>query len=149
MPGTVTLFMGTYQSGHGTVAAEGSIQIGATIVAFGNLVNAKPAGLVDGTNNFFASGGTGNFNSAINTTGNAEVFWQSATFTGLSAGAQAYTISGMNSVNWADDNSGDSNWSGTLTIPTSSVAGVPEPGTVAMLGMGILLVGLRARRKAA
>jgi hypothetical protein len=145
--GTVTIYMGTYQSGHGTVAAEGAITIGAQSVNFGSVTasGAKPAGLIDGANNFFASGGTGNFNSSTNGTGYAEVFWQSATLVGLAAGSNGYTISGMGSVNWADVNSGAANWTGTLTIPQSSIS-TPEPGALALLGLGLAGLGFARRR---
>ncbi|NKB37185.1 MAG: PEP-CTERM sorting domain-containing protein [Gammaproteobacteria bacterium] len=144
--GSVTVYLGTYQSGHGTVAPEGAITIGTQTVNFGNLISggAKPSVLVDGVNNFFSSG-AGSYTSATNTTGRTQVFWQSATLTGLTAGMHTYTISSMFTINWADWGGAGSNWTGTVDIPNSSVQ-TPEPAMLALFGLGLAGLGFSRKR---
>ena len=163
-PGSVTVAMGTYSSGHGSLFAQGSIALigGPSAVqspipvsgpigpiAFGNHTLVKPVQLIDGTNNFFASGTStvGEYNSAVNNTSLPETNWQTATFTGLAAGWYTYQITGMTAVNWADLNSNLSNWTGTLFIPGSSVVSTPDSGSaLAMLGAALLgFVTIRRR----
>ena len=144
--GSVTVYMTTYLSGHsGGVQNEGAITIGGTTINFGNLISSKPAALIDGVNNWFHPGSGTNFTSATNTTGRAEVHWQSATFTGLLAGNHGYTISGMNTVDWANWGTGASNWTGVLNIPNSSIQ-TPEPGVLALLGLGLAGLGFSRKR---
>jgi hypothetical protein len=150
-PGAVTIWMGTYS--HGTPSNLGSLTIGGSTVAFNLLTTGMPAGLVLGTNYFFApySGGAqGQYDQPTNTmsgTGAEPTQWQGVTVTGLSAGLQAYSITGMTTAQWADWSSGQSNWTGSVFIPGSSV-NVPEPTTFALAGLALLGLGL-SRRKAA
>jgi hypothetical protein len=46
-----------------------------------------------------------------------------ATFYGLTAGIYTYQLSGMTSANWNNVNSFQDNWTGTIVIPNSSIAG--------------------------
>jgi VPDSG-CTERM motif len=163
-PGSVTIAMGTYTAGHGTVQAEGAITLisGPGIppsvgpVSFGGLTTVKPAQLIDSgpTQNNFFTDGTGNpgYSALVNTTV-AQVGvianWQLATFTGLAAGTYTYQITGMNTVDWANYGTGDANWTGTLVIPGSSVTpgGVPDSGSsIALLGLALVgMAGLKRK----
>ena len=148
-PGSVIIWMGSYHTGssiEGTISLDGGAAISATsqvaTAAFG-----LPAGLILGTNVFYASGGLGNYTLSTPCTGcPGPTNWQGFLFSGLTAGDHSYTVAGMNSVVWADWNTGQANWTGTLNIPGGSV-GVPEPGTLTLLGIGLLGLGLSRRRR--
>ena len=122
--------------------------------AFNMVSSTLPVGLTLGSNYFYTpmtggsccTGVTGQFNSSTNGTGQTVTRWQGVTFSGLTAGTYSYSITGMNSVNWADWNSNTSNWTGLLDIPGSSVS-VPEPATLALLGFGFAGLGFSRRRK--
>lgn len=156
--GSVTVVLGSY---HNSGSPEGSIQLTAgpagpsSVIFFTDLVTVKPGDLIDGTNNFFASTNpnsdpTSTFDAPTNTTGQSVVRWQSVTFAGLTAGDYTYQISGMNSDVWEDWNSLENNWEGQLTITGEAVVGVlPEPGTLAVLGLGLMGIGYARRRKTA
>jgi len=156
--GSVTVVLGSY---HSSGAPEGSIQLTAgptgpsSVIFFTDLVTAKPGDLIDGTNNLFASSSPGSdpsstFDALSNSTGSTPVRWQSVTFTGLTAGDYTYQISGMNSDIWNDWNSLTANWQGQLTITGEAVVGVlPEPGTLAVLGLGLAGIGYARRKRAA
>ncbi len=146
-PGSVTIWMGSY---HGTLL-QGSLTIGGSSYAFNQLTGALPSGLTFGTNTFYASGnGTlGEYNSSTSPTSLGINGWQGVTVTGLSAGTQLYTISGMTSANWADWNTGQSNWTGSIFIPDSSVAGIPEPASLALVAASLLGLGMTRRRRQA
>lgn len=159
VPGSVTIVLGTYD--HGANVFQGSITLtaGPTVPPsvtqnFTSVLLAKPAGLIDGTNNFYADAvGFGNnlpsnsFNQSTNTVGLGPVVeWMAASFTGLTAGVYTYQLAGLTSVNWTNVNSDASNWTGTLVIPETSISGVPDAGsTLAMLGLA--LGGLAAVRR--
>lgn len=156
--GSVTITLGSY---HGSGANEGAIQLIAgptgpsAVISFTDLVTSKPGDLVDGTNNFFGSAGccgdpAGTFDELSNLTGSPVVRWQSATFTGLTAGEYTYQISGMNTAIWEDWGSLTNNWQGQLTITGETIVGeLPEPGTIAVLGLGLVGIGFARRKRAA
>lgn len=158
-PGSVTLAMGTYD--HGGSIFEGAMALIAgpvttAPVSFTSVTNVKPGDLVDGVNNFYADAtpatwgalAADSFTSATNTVGLGPVVnWQELTFTGLTAGIYTYQLSGMNSANWSNINSFTNNWTGTLVISREVTGNVPEPGSLALIGLA--LAGLAASRRRA
>lgn len=162
-PNAVTVWLGTY--GHGGHHLEGSMQLqgvmgtvyGPTIVAFHILTadNAKPAGLVDGVNNFFDP--TGNFTNVPLVGVDPNLFggvnhWQGATFAGLSPGDYQFTWIPANNPTqeWSILNpnmNGVFNLSGQIVNPPT---GVPDSGVTWMMLLGSFgLVAALRRRMAA
>ncbi|MCB1959174.1 MAG: hypothetical protein KDE68_01405, partial [Rhodocyclaceae bacterium] len=115
-PGSVTIWLGSY---HTNAPNEGSLTLDGVTQAFDMVSNVLPTGLVVGSNYFFATSTAtaGEFTASTNTSGIDVVRWQGVTFTGLAAGDYLYSVTGMNTVNFADWNSDQSNWTGTLNIP--------------------------------
>lgn len=145
-PGSVTIWLGSY---HTDAPNEGSLTLNGVTKAFDMVSDSLPTGLTEGSNYFYAdtvSGAQGDYDAPTNLTCCSVTRWQGVTFTGLAAGDYAYSISGMFSVDWADWNSDEANWRGMVNIPTSS-AGVPEPTSMALFGLGMLgLAGARRRK---
>ncbi|MEH6627630.1 MAG: PEP-CTERM sorting domain-containing protein [Motiliproteus sp.] len=150
VPGSVTVWLGSY---HTSAAFEGSMTLLGDTQAFNTFSVTQPVGLTLGTNLFYAigtsgAGATGQFDQPTDTVAGLPIIsWQGVTFAGITAGDHAYSITGMNSANWSDWNSSTPNWTGTLNIPTSSVGDptVPEPGTLALLALGLAGIGFRKR----
>jgi len=107
-PGSVTFWAGSYHACTG--GNEGGLDlIGAnsnpfpsTLATFsGGISCSKPAGLVDGVNNFYAnSNAAGPLVSSISVIGAqwAPVMWQSLTFTGLTAGDYRFDLNNINTT---------------------------------------------------
>jgi len=151
-PGSVNVFMGSY---HGGTYTEGSITIGGVTMAFasaglGDLsYGTGTLGMTLGLDAFYADNTVaGSYTALVNNTCCTLASWQSATFTGLSAGWHTYSITGMSSAHWADWNSSSPNWTGRLFIPGSSTGGqVPAPAALGFLGLGLAGLGIARRRR--
>lgn len=170
-PGAVTIWLGTYSSGHAALINEGSMQLeGALGTIFGpetkffNLlagvgVGLKPAGLIDGTTNFYAPNGSttvGNNDPLVDTEASFNLLcgacgpvdrWQGVTFFGLTPGDYQFTwIPIANpTLQWDILNN---NMNGIFRISGEVTGGttVPEPGTYTMMFLGLALVGFVKHR---
>ena len=167
-PGSVIVWLGTYNHSTATHHLEGSMNLigvngnpfPSTTVAFtlGAGVGpapfnntAKPAGLIDGVTNFYGCDAT----AALTATcvGSAASFgqpdhWQGALFTGLSAGDYQFTWTPIANPTqeWSLLNA---NMNGIFTLGGSVINPVPEPTTLSLLGIGLLggaFVGRRRRQ---
>ena len=164
--GAVTVWLGTYD--HGIPTNEGSMNLvgvngttfASTTLAFNILtaegVGFKPAGLIDGTTNFYIAGlsngplvsSEASFNAACPACGPVQ-HWQGATFAGLSAGDYQFTW--VPQINPTAEWSPLSNMDGVFTLSGAVVNpnGVPEPGSLALLGVAIAGLAAARRRRAA
>jgi hypothetical protein len=160
-PGAVTIWLGTYSTGHASLINEGGMRLeGVLGTVFGpdeqNFsllagvgVGFKPAGLIDGTTNFFAPNKTDalvDSDVPYMTTGcpacGVIERWQGVTFTGLTAGNYLFTWLPIQFPTlqwdiWNPNMNGIFSLSreivGDLPPPSQSV---PEPGLLGLLGIG-------------
>ncbi len=156
-PGEVTFWTGSYSHG-GTPVNEGIGTLTGVSVPYGpvsnpfNLgpVNVKPAGLVDGTNNFFW--GPSPFPFPLSTDPNlfgGVVWWQGVTFASLVPGTYSFTCGTQCGVTaqWASlTQAGGQAGAVQVTLQAGDIGGgqVPEPAGLAVLGLA--LAGLAAVR---
>lgn len=176
--GEVTFWMGNYTHGSpGDVPTEGSLGLvgengtdyGPTQSLFDMNTLAKPTGLVDGTNYFYASGGVGaNGNPLVDSFASSYITtcpgcgpvtaWQGVTIGGLSAGDYRFNfIEQFNpTADWTEWNDslnsiftlGVGDIGGSDEVPPLST--VPLPAAFPLYGAGIAIlgfVGWRKRRK--
>jgi IPTL-CTERM motif len=167
--GSVTFFTGSYSHG-GTPVNEGTATLTGVTVVYNQVVNfnippvgTKPAGLVDGTNNFFWGplvGSTYPFPVSVDPVlFGGVVWWQGVTFTGLVPGTYTFTCGNNCGVTaqWQSLNSGAGE---TVTVnltgsvigggggPAADIPTVSEWGLIlsALLLLAMGLFTLRFRR---
>jgi hypothetical protein len=155
--GAVDIWMGSYHSGS-TANIEGSLTLtgtngnsyAANTVNFSLWDNNKPAGLVDGVNNFYAAAGT----SLDDGTWWADEYpsypitsWQGVSFTGLVAGDYDFSYDCTDCSNhWTPWHSGLTS-SFTLTSEVITGSTIPEPSVIGLFTAGLFGLGLVRRRK--
>lgn len=169
--GDVNLWLGSYHTfgqgdgpdleGSARLQGLGALSAYDTTTAFsysegtnGSSVALPPSGLVLGTNLFtsVSYGGSSTSQSALN-----DIYsWEAATLTGLSAGDYVFTYVPIAnpSAHWAPWHDLDNI---TLTLTAGDTGGggstagteVPEPATLAILGVGLAGLGYVRRKRAA
>lgn len=169
-PGEVTFWTGSYAHGGGVIN-EGTLTLTGVSLVFSQSVNfniaptsVKPAGLIDGTNNFFwntstTPGFSYDFPVSVDPIlFGGVVVWQGVTFTGLNAGTYDVTCGATcgASAQWSSLSTAGAvqNLSGGVgadtlrfTLNAGDIGGgVPEPASIALTGVGAaVLVALRRR----
>jgi hypothetical protein len=161
--GAVDLWMGSYHTGT-TANFEGSLTLtgingnsyAANTVNFSLWDSNKPAGLVDGVNNFYAASSMGSGTSiddgtyyATNYQGTygAATNWQGVSFTGLTAGDYDFSYACVGcTAYWDPWNDGLAS-SFTLTAAVITGSPIPEPAVLALFTAGLFGLGLVRRRK--
>lgn len=153
-PGSVTFYGGSYHDESEGLNNEGFIQLqgvngtvyGPVIQPFtGGIIADKPAGLVDGTNNFYANPNAAGPMLATNNLGLTVDIWQAVTFTNLVAGDYQFNFNGLNTT--ARFAPWNASLASTFTLTGSVVNPVPEPGMLLLFGSGLAAAGALRRRR--
>jgi fibronectin-binding autotransporter adhesin len=160
-PGAVTFWFGTYHQCTESPPTEGSFNVvgvngtvyPSTTVPFSLTTSSKPAGLIDGTTNFYATNAGPLANTDVDGLGPV-VCWQGVTFNGLAVGSYKFTYIPVASptVKWAP-------WNTQVTTNTANLSQGVVQGTPAaqiptldpmMLGLLALMIAAMAllRRRA-
>ncbi len=158
-PGSVTFYTGSYHSlAENGGNNEGTLTLTGVTVAFGPVTTAfniapvatRPAGLVDGTNNFFWSGSccNGAFpNDNPTIPGGTPQIWQGVTFSGLSAGDYDFSCGATCGTSAVFNSWGAGTERVTLSGAVVGPPAVPEPATIVLLGLGLAGLGLYGRKR--
>ena len=173
-PGTVAVWLGTYNHGTSSHHLEGSMNLvgvngnpfASTTVAFTLSAGVgtspawtgtpgyqagKPAGLIDGTTNFYGCNNSGPLTNTC--TGSAASFgqpdhWQGALFAGLQAGDYQFTWTPIANptAEWSVINP---NMNGIFTIDGSVINPnvVPLPAGLPLMAGALSILGFGAMRK--
>jgi hypothetical protein len=162
-PGSVTFWYGTYHS-FAAPFTEGSFNLvgvapntyPSTTVSFTLSVGTKPAGLVDGTTNFYACNPNNLCSSNVSGFPGPAVKWQGVTFTGLAAGQYQFTYipQAVPTADWAPINTAVQTSNVTLSgaVVGAAPAEIPTLSVWAMVGLSLLLavgavVAMRRQRR--
>ncbi|HVE48272.1 MAG TPA: IPTL-CTERM sorting domain-containing protein [Casimicrobiaceae bacterium] len=156
--GSVIIYSGSYAHG-GTPVNEGVATLTGVTVTYNQSlpfnippVATKPAGLVDGTNNFFwgPANSMGVYPFPVSTDPvlfGGVVTWQGVTFTGLSPGTYTFTCGNSCGVTqqWQSLNTG-ANETVTIVLTSGSIGGGGAPPTTANIPTlsewGLILLAL-------
>ena len=126
--GVVTIHYGGYHPGAGPEGDVTITRIGGGYTAtkpVAATTSTRPSGLVDGTNNFFATSCSGGSLSTA-------VIWQSATFTGVPSGQYTIQLTGSFTINWQPCNSNISSPTSIVVIDAAPpvISGLPSNMTL-------------------
>lgn len=165
--GAVTVWLGTYSSGHAGPINEGSLKLEGISTLFGPVTTAfnlltctgalacKPTGLIDGTTNFYIPNisdpnaalvnDESGFNASCPACGPVD-HWQGVTFAGLAAGTYQFTWvpAASPTAQWDIINN---NMNGVFDLSGVINPGVPEPGSLALVGLAMFGLAAAQRRR--
>jgi len=159
-PGSVTFWYGTYHSCSENPPHEGSFNLvgingtsfPSTTVAFTLSASNKPAGLVDGTTNFWATNAGPLANSDVDGLGPV-LCWQGVTFSNLAVGSYQFTYLPIASpsAKWAPWNTQVT--TNAVNLSQGVVQGGPpqeiptlDPAMLALLAAAVAAMALMSRR---
>ena len=121
---SITIYYGSYHSGtsrpEGTVSLIGPVTLSQVTT---NVVATKPAGLIDGTNNFYAGSCNG---GSLGT----PIVWESATFTNVPSGTYSIQLTGSFTINWQPCDASISSGAATFVIDTNPPVITSVPGNI-------------------
>jgi len=159
-PGSVTFWYGTYHDCSESPPHEGSFNLvgtngnsfPSTTVAFTLASPTKPAGLIDGTTNFYTTNANTLASTDVDGIGPANC-WQGVTFNNLAVGSYQFTYIPIASptAKWAPWNTAVT--TNTVNLTQGIVQGGPalevptlDPMMLALLALAVGAVALGSRR---